>query len=162
MIRTHRPDDLAAMLEVNQANVPEVGSLDEAKLEALLAESSFVRVIELEGRVVGLLVVLCEGAGYGSPNYAWFGARHERFTYVDRVALLPEARGGGWGPALYHAVQTYTELTERPVICAEVNVEPPNPRSLHFHERFGFVSVAETEPYEPGYRVAMVEKALTV
>lgn len=162
MIRPYRPTDRAEVLRINAANVPEVGPLDDDKLDVLIAAASVFRVVELDGEVVGLFIGLPEGAAYGSPNYTWFAERHPRFAYVDRVALVDTARGGGWGPAIYHQFEQWARTTERPVLCAEVNVEPPNPRSMHFHERFGFAAVAETSPYGPDERVAMVEKHLDI
>ena len=47
------------------------------------------------------------------------------------------------------------------LLCAEVNTEPPNPRSLRFHDLFGFDMVAQFEPTgSPEYRVGMMVKKL--
>jgi uncharacterized protein len=121
---------------------------------------TIARVVEVDGSIAGLLVGLVEGADYASPNYRWFSQRHRRFAYVDRIALAPQARGAGHGPALYRRFEAWARAASRPVLCAEVNVEPPNPRSLRFHQRFGFVEVAQQDVYG-SYRVAMVEKDLT-
>ena len=40
-------------------------------------------------------------------------------------------------------------------LAAEVNIEPPNPRSIRFHERFGFVEVGRLRPYDPDEEVAL-------
>ena len=161
MIRPYRDTDREAVLRINADNVPEVGPMDDAKLDLLLDAAGMFRVVEVDGEVVGLFIGLPEGTAYRSPNYALFGERHTRFAYVDRIALSAGARGGGWGPALYHQFEHWARGTERPVMCAEVNVEPPNPRSTRFHERFGFVAVAETSPYGPDDVVAMFEKDLS-
>ena len=163
LIRPRTADDDDAIRRVNAANVPEVGPLDDHRL-ALFAEvgaagvDGCFDVVELDGEVVGIFVGLAEGVPYASPNYRWFVERHERFAYVDRIALEPAARGVGVADELYASFEAWAARTGRPVVCAEVNVEPPNPRSMRFHERRGFTVVGELAPYGTDERVAMVER----
>ena len=159
-IRDRRPADDARIAAVNADNVPEVGPLDDARLALFATSAVQLRVVELDGTVEGIFVGLAEGLDYPSPNYRWFAERHARFAYVDRIALQPSARGLGIADALYEAFEDWARATGRPVVCAEVNTEPPNPRSLRFHQRRGFEVVAECQPYGPDERVAMVVKHL--
>lgn len=161
MIRSYEAGDADQVLALNAACVPEVGPLDGAKLAQLAGWAARFRVVEVEGRIVGFLIGLTEGTPYGSPNYAWFTERHERFAYVDRVAIDEAQRGAGWGPALYRDFEAWARDEDRKLLCAEVNTEPPNPRSLRFHDLFGFDMVAQCTPYGPdGQRVGMMEKRL--
>ena len=161
-IRPYTEADEDALRAVNAANVPEVGVLDDDRLALFQAEAAFFDVVELDGLVLGLFVALGDGSSYRSPNYRWFADRHPRFAYVDRIALQPELRGTGVADALYGRLEDWARDTGRPVACAEVNVEPPNPRSLRFHQRRGYGVVGEVAPYGGDERVAMVEKhALT-
>jgi len=157
-IRAFTADDEAAVRAVNAANVPEVGVLDDERLALFAARAPRFDVVDLDGCIVGLFVGLVEGLPYGSPNYRWFAERHERFAYVDRIALQPEARGIGVADELYGTFERWAADTGRPFVCAEVNVEPPNPRSMRFHERRGFAVVGELAPYGTDEVVAMVEK----
>lgn len=157
-IRARTPADDDRVRAVNAANVPEVGPLDDDRVALFSTSASHFDVVELDGEVVGIFVGLGEGSPYASPNYRWFAARHERFAYVDRIALEPPARGLGIADEVYARFEAWAAATGRPVVCAEVNVEPPNPRSMRFHERRGFVAVAEVAPYGTAERVAMVEK----
>lgn len=159
MIRPLGPGDLDAVLALNQSCVPEVGPLDPDGLASLVEMSPWARVVEDEGDVVGVLVGLHHGADYASPNYRWFSQRHPRFAYIDRVALAAPARGAGHGPELYRAFERWAEGLGLPVLCAEVNLDPPNPRSLRFHQIFGFEQVGEQVAYGR-YRVALLEKRL--
>lgn len=159
MIRPAQTSDLDDMLALNQASVPEVGPLDRAAIAGLVAGSPWSAVVDLDGNVAGLLIGLVHGADYASPNYQWFSRRHERFAYIDRIALAEAARGAGHGPALYRAFETWAVSRGLPVLCAEVNLEPPNPRSLRFHQIYGFGQVGEQVAYGT-YRVAMLEKRL--
>ena len=165
MIRPYRPADAEAVLAINEANQPEVGPMDAAKLQFFEEVSPHFRVVEIDdGRsseIVGLLIGLTEGqTSYASPNFGWFRDRHPRFAYVDRVALSPSARGQGWGPALYREFEVWARRFDRPVLCAEVNTVPPNPRSTRFHQIYGFVEVARCRPYGPDEEVAMFELVL--
>lgn len=159
-IRPRTPDDDDAIRRVNAANVPEVGPLDDGRHALFAVGAERFDVVEVDGAVAGLFVGLAEGLDYASPNYRWFAERHPRFAYVDRIALEPPARGIGIADELYAAFERWAAETGRPVVCAEVNLVPPNPRSMRFHERRGFVSVGELAPYGTDERVAMVEKGV--
>lgn len=161
MIRGYRPEDEAEVLALNEACIPEVGPMDATKLAAFVEWAPFIRVVEDGGRVVAFIIGLDETAPYDSPNYAWFIDRHPRFAYVDRVAVAEAERGAGWGPALYREFEAWARDAGKPLLCAEVNTEPPNPRSLRFHDLFGFEMVDQFEPHgSPDYRVGLMEKRL--
>jgi predicted GNAT superfamily acetyltransferase len=157
-VRERTEDDDVALRTMNAANEPEVGPLDDDRLALFGRAASTFDVVELDGTLVGLFVGLAEGLPYASPTYRWFADRHPRFAYVDRIALQPEGRGLGIADELYDRFERWAAQTGRPVVCAEVNVVPPNPRSLRFHERRGFEVVGELAPYGTEERVAMVEK----
>lgn len=162
MIRPYDPADEAQVLALNAACQPEVGPMDQAKLHQFVDWAPHLTVVEDEGRIVGFLVGMTEGLPYQSPNYGWFVERHESFAYVDRVAIDEASRGAGWGPALYREFEAWARDEGRPVLCAEVNTVPPNPRSLRFHDLFGFDLVAQFNPTgSDEYRVGMMVKALT-
>ena len=163
-IRDLETGDEAVVRSLNRANQPAVGPLDDDRFTLFRSCASRgtgrFEVVCVDEEVVGLFVGLVEGVDYASPNYRWFSQRHPRFAYVDRIALASEARGIGAADALYDRFEDWARPADRPVMCAEVNVEPPNPRSLRFHERRGFVVVDEVAPYGGDERVAMVEKRL--
>ncbi len=160
MIRDYQPADAQAVLAVNAANQPEVGPMDDAKLQLLLTEALLVRVVDIAGTVEGFMILLEEGGTYASPNYAWFCARYPTFAYVDRIALNPGARGGGWGLALYEEAVACARDNSKIALVAEVNTVPNNPRSLRFHTRFGFQEVGREQPYGGEEEVAMLAMTL--
>lgn len=151
--------DVDAVLALNQANVPEVGPLDRAALVQLAGQAEWVILARLDGDVVGFALLLVEDSSYGSPNYAWFSARHERFLYVDRIAVSEAARGAGIGRRIYERALEEARAARRPALCAEVNVVPPNEPSMAFHRRMGFVEVGRESPKGDGMVVAMLECA---
>lgn len=161
MIRDYRGSDAAAVLAINEECVPEVNSIGPRTLEMFARVSPFLKVVEVENQVVGFMVGLTEEAAeYQSKNYGWFCQRHEAFAYVDRIAFAATGRGQGWGPALYEHFEAWARQHDKPVMSAEVNTIPDNPRSHRFHELFGFVEVARRRPYGPDEEVAMYDKSL--
>jgi uncharacterized protein len=81
------------------------------------------------------------GADYESENYAFFEARGVDHLYVDRIVVAASERGAGLGAVLYEAVFAAAAAEGRREVTCEVNLDPPNPGSLAFHERLGFRSV---------------------
>lgn len=161
MIRNYTEADADQVMALNRANMPEVGPLPPDKMEQFADWAPYLKVVESGDAVVGFLIGLTEEAPYGSPNFGWFVERYPLFSYVDRVVVAEHERGAGWGPALYRDFEQWSIDNQRPALCAEVNVEPPNPRSLRFHEIFGFETIDQFEPTgSPDYRVVMLAKKL--
>lgn len=160
MIRDYKPADAIQVLALNDACQPDVGPMSSAKLAEFTEWAPYFRVIEVQETVVGLLIGLDHEAPYGSPNFGWFVDNLDRFAYIDRIAIDESQRGQGWGPALYRDFELWAATTGLPQLCAEVNVVPPNPRSVRFHELYGFERLGEFEPTgSPDYRVVMLAKA---
>ena len=134
--------------------------MDHARLELLVGQAVLLDVLELGGAVEGALIVLEEDGNYPSPNYRWFGQRNAAFAYVDRIMLSSAARGAGWGVKLYQGAVDAARDLDKPVLTAEVNTVPANPRSIRFHEAFGFSEVGRERPYGPDEEVAMFELRL--
>jgi predicted GNAT superfamily acetyltransferase len=81
------------------------------------------------------------GADYASENYRYFEARDTDSLYIDRIVVGEEQRGSGLGRVLYGAVFERAREDGRTEVTCEVNIEPPNPESLAFHDRMGFKRV---------------------
>lgn len=161
-IRPVHRDDLAAVHQLNASNQPDVGPLDDERVELFTGAAEAFWLVVDGSEVVGLFVGLLAGHDYTSPNYRWFAGRWEQFAYVDRVALAPSARGSGLADELYDRWEQVARRADASVLCAEVNILPPNPRSVAFHRRRGFLRVAEFTPYGDDQRVAMLERSLAV
>lgn len=151
-------DDLDDVLELNQRCTPHVGTLDRARLDRIVEQCRLaLRSRDGSGALAGFVLVLGEGADYDSPNYRWFAERHDAFRYVDRVAVDGAVRRSGLGRALYRAVFEHARAAGVALVTAEVNVEPPNPTSMRFHESFGFAEVGRQDTYDGTVRVALLE-----
>jgi uncharacterized protein len=147
VIRSVTTDDLPAVLALNNAHAAEVNALTADALTALVAIATHARVID---GCDGFLLALSERTPVQGPNHAWFIARYAAFVYIDRVVVAPEARGRGHARALYADLAAIA--AGRP-LCCEVNVTPPNPGSLAFHDRLGFVACGEADDPRNGKRV---------
>ena len=153
--------DLPRLHEINQANVPAVGSVDVDRLGFIVTESPIALVVEVDDDVAGFCLVLGPDSAYDSVNYRWFTERYDRFMYLDRVAVDAAARGRGLGTLLYAEVdRLMRERADAEHLALEVNVDPPNEGSLRFHARLGFVEVGQQDtPY--GIRVSMQMRPVT-
>ncbi len=155
VIRSIEPTDLDRILQINEANVPEVGSVDGERMAFIVAESPIALVADIGDDVVGFCLVLASDSTYDSVNYRWFTQRYDAFMYLDRVAVDSSARGRGVGSALYGEVdRQMAAIDGADHLALEVNVDPPNKVSLAFHARLGFSEVGQQDtPY--GIRVSM-------
>ena len=149
--------DHPAVLALNNGAVPHVNALDETAFAWLASHATYFRVAEDGDGIAGFVMMIENGTEYWSGNYAWFGARYDRFLYLDRVVVAQRAQRLGVGRALYDDVLTFA-AGRWPRITLEVNLRPPNPVSVAFHERMGFREVG-TREYDDN-AVLMMERAL--
>lgn len=159
-IRPAEQRDLPWALGLNNAAEPGVNGLSEAELTTLADWAAEFLVVEDSGRPAGFVLAL-DGPGlpYESLNYRWFSRRFASFLYVDRIVVDARLRAGGLGRRLYGALAE--AATGRwPRVCAEVNVRPPNPASLRFHERFGFRPLDQQDTEGGAKRVQLLELPL--
>jgi hypothetical protein len=139
VIRAAEATDLDTMLALNASALTETGPLDETGLARLLAEAFRATIAPPAD---GFLIALDQNSRISDgANFAWFKARHPRFVYVDRIVVAAPARGRGIGQALYRDLFQAARAASHALICAEVNLDPPNPVSDAFHAGFGFAEV---------------------
>ena len=140
-IRPAHHADLPAILAINHAGQPGVSALTPAELQAALQHAAYLCVAENQVVIVGYLIAYLDAQKYDGEEFAWFRERFRRFLYVDQVAIAAAARRLGVGAQLYAAAEAFAREHGRARIVCEVNLEPPNPTSLAFHQRLGFAEV---------------------
>lgn len=138
--------------------MPRLGSETLEDFVSLCEMSASAWVCTDAGAPVAFLLGMTPEVPYDSPNFLWFRERHERFVYVDRLAVEVAHRKRGLGAALYAAAEDDARRLGMPLVCCEVNLRPENPESLAFHARLGFVR--EGEQVADGKLVAMLVKRL--
>lgn len=163
-IRQYQPSDLAILHAANEASVPGVSPETPENLAKWIDLATCFVATDAGNAPLGFLTLIAPGThDYPSDNLRWFETYCARsgktLIYVDRIALLPEARGQRLGEALYQVA--FAHFSDHDEIGCEVNTEPPNPGSHRFHERLGFQRVGE-RTYEPGAKaVAFYARALS-
>lgn len=136
--------DEAAVLALNNAQVPHVNALTEEDLRAIVAMAAYYVVAEDADGLAGFVLCLPSGTSYWSENYQWFSTRYAEFLYLDRVVTAPRTQRRGVGRAMYEALHEWMR-GRWPRVALEVNLRPPNPVSIAFHEAMGYVPVGVRE-----------------
>lgn len=156
-VRDAVASDHAAVLALNNSAAPHVNELSREMFVWIVAHAEYFRVAEDQNGLLGFVIALKPGHEYWSLNYQWFTAQGGDFLYLDRIVVDDRARGAGVGRALYDDIDRFA--TGRwPRITLEVNLLPPNPGSLAFHERLGFRRVGVREEENGAKAVALMER----
>jgi uncharacterized protein len=156
-VRDAVASDHAAVLALNNGATPHVNELSGDAFGWIAAHADYFRVAEDDTGLAGFMIALRPGLDYWSLNYRWFSARGADFLYLDRIVVAERARNAGVGRALYDDIDRFAAGTWRR-IALEVNLLPPNPGSLAFHERLGFVKVGVREEENGTKAVALMER----
>ena len=157
VLRPITPADHDVVLGWNGAHVELLSPLDGPRLAQLLGWADLGAVIHDGGRDVGFVLTFRSGTAYDSDNYRWFAARYPDFYYLDRVVVDPTVRRSGVGTRVYDEIEARAR-TVAPVMCLEVNLDPPNEPSLAFHRRRGYVEVGQDDA--TGHLVGLMAKEL--
>jgi predicted GNAT superfamily acetyltransferase len=159
VIRFAHAGDAPAILAINAASQPHVARLDAAELARLLALASVFLVVESPD-VIAYLIAMRSTDDYDGEEFTHFKAgAAEPFLYIDQIAIAPPSRGRGLGRALYAHAKEWCREHDIVTLCCEVNLEPPNPDSLIFHERIGFRRSGEMHTRD-GRRVVLLTHAV--
>ena len=130
--------DFEAIVALNDGEVRQTSPMDVNRLRFLVALSSYCKVVTVENRAVAFLIALREGAPYENDNYRWFSERLSTFIYVDRIVVDAGFSGRGLGSQLYGDLFEFARSQRVAAVTCEYNIEPPNPASQIFHDKFGF------------------------
>lgn len=141
-VRNYHSSDETAVLALNQASEYLLSPLNAARLKLLHEMSALSLVAAIDQRVVGFLLGFLENTEYDSSYYAWFNSRFKHFLYIDRIVIKSEVRGLGLGRKLYSAAIEWATNKELVWLTADINSQPPNTRSLAFHQCLGFIELS--------------------
>lgn len=152
--------DLDRCLELNNAATPAVPHMERSELGRLIEASDHAfGVVDDSGadaRLLGFVLTMLPGRDYASENYRYFQDRSNSFHYIDRIVVDGATRGAGLGRMLYENVFEIARAATLDEVTCEVNVVPPNPESLAFHRRMGFVEVGRQATKGGSVEVALL------
>jgi len=151
--------DAEAICSLNDAVVEVTSPMDADRFKHLLDLSNPCIAAEKDGEVIGFVLAMQIGAGYANDNFNWFAARLNNFVYIDRIVIGAAGQRQGLGVKLYEAVADAARAQGCLIMCAEMDLDPPNEQSLAFHAKSGFVALG-TRTYETGKVVSMQVKGL--
>ena len=162
IVRNIEISDLPRVLEINNANTPGVSELTMSELETDIENCLHALAIDNElGEVCAFCITFAPDAPDAGSNHQWFAERYESFVYLDRIAIDSNYQNRGLGAMLYQTVERrMLASAEHSLLCCEVNLDPPNPGSLRFHNRIGFTEVGRHSPQQ-GYVVSLLMKDTT-
>ncbi len=138
------PSDVDEIVRLNNEASPAVPHASATEIAALLASADHAVAVVAQPdatTLAGFLIGFDPGSDYASENYRWFETRGTDHLYVDRIVIDEAVRGQRIGRLLYDHVFERARRAGRVEVTCEVNIEPPNPRSLAFHAAIGFVEV---------------------
>ena len=138
-LKNYSNDFFDFLLEANNINAPEVGFVDKNRLQLLIDQSNYCKIVFYDSIPAGFLLCLPENIQYDSMNYAWISERYKNFMYIDRISIVKEFQSKKLGTALYNDLIKCSKEENYDIILCEVNIYPPNPGSITFHKRFDFI-----------------------
>ena len=144
-VRCAEPEDFVEILRLNEESVHFLSPMSREKLERMYKEAELCKVVISQGEILAFCLAFREGADYDSVNYLWFASHYPSFLYVDRVVVDLKKQTTGLGSLLYEEVFRHARETGVRIVTAEIDIAPPNPVSLKFHEKFGFKEVGRQE-----------------
>ena len=153
-IRSANPNDASQIAELNEVFVAVTSPMDAQRFLELFDLCSYCLVVDDGERLLGFVMAMRNEVSYDNGNYQWFETRVRNMVYVDRIVLAADARGKGLGNQLYDELTTMARADGCKVMTAEMDIEPPNTHSLHFHSKRGFVEQGQ-RVLEGGKRVSM-------
>ncbi len=106
--------------------------------------------------LIGIVIAMVPGRQYSSENYRYFSGRSSSFLYIDRIVVDASVRGVGLGRTLYQRAFELARDAGFAEVTCEVNVVPPNPESMAFHSRMGFVEVGRQRTKGGSVEVALL------
>ena len=160
IVRHATADDANTITALNEVFVSVTSPMDGERFRELFVLSSFCLVAEAPNEVLGFVMAMTNGAPYHNGNYKWFDDRVSDMVYVDRIVLASEARGQGVGRLLYRYLSELAQGTGCSVMTAEMDIDPPNAHSVHFHRMLGFTEIGQ-RTLDSGKRVSMQSVVLS-
>ncbi len=151
--------------QLNEENVPNVGSISLEGLTDLLENSDYSECVLIDNSVVGFVICFQDSEVTKSymekikhKNFTEISKRVAGFLYIDRIAVSSEYRNNQLGSQLYLNIINFSKNKSISNLTAEINLRPSvNIPSFKFHEKFNFKEI-DTVKYSEDYEVSIQKK----
>ncbi len=156
-IRNARKDDLEHLLELNQSNLPHVGSITQREMEHLHRQAIHFPVAEFNGQTAGFFIAFDPEADYASLNFIWFKNAIPLLCISIASSSLPRPAAKVLpAPCTGRDLEHFAGGSQIPLMACEYNLRPKNDISRQFHQRYGFSEVG-TQETENGRRTVSLQ-----
>ena len=153
--------------ELNEKNVPNVGSRSLKGLTNSLENSDYSECILFENQVVGFVICFLDSEKTKSymeqinhKNFREISKRVSNFLYIDRIAVDSDYRNTKLGSQLYSNIINFSKNNSIMSLTAEINILPSvNVPSFEFHKKFNFKEI-DTVAYSEDYEVSLQKKEI--
>ena len=156
-------NDLTAKChQLNEKNIPNVGSTTLEELTNSIKNSDYNECIVVDDKVVGFVVCFQDNEQTKSymnavkhKNFKEISSRVNNFLYIDRIAIDDQYRNIKLGSNLYENILIFANHNSLQYLTAEINLLPSvNKASFKFHESFGFQEFGRVK-YSEDYEVSL-------
>jgi predicted GNAT superfamily acetyltransferase len=155
-------DNLTECHDINENNIPEVGSKSLSEFKSIVANSDFNLCISIDEVTVGYVICFKDSPSthkylleLGHKNYQQCKQRLDDFLYIDRIAVHKSFRNKKIASRLYDEVLKFAKKNAITHLTAEINLLPSkNIPSFLFHEKYKFTEL-DTVKYSKDYEVSL-------
>jgi predicted GNAT superfamily acetyltransferase len=160
IVRPAHAEDFDAILRINSQSAPHVAKLDAQDLQRLVKLASVAWVAQSPTGIAGYLLGMASYDDYDGEEFGCFVSRLDQtFLHVDQVAVGSNARRANIASQLYEHLVQWSLKRNICVLCCGVNLVPPNPVSMEFHQQRGFEKLDELRTSD-GQLVALLCKLI--
>ena len=158
-------DLIAQCHQLNEENVPNVGSRSLEGLTNSLENSDYSECVIINNFVVGFVICFQDSEITKSymekiehKNFKEISNRVSNFLYIDRIAVNAKYRNKKLGSQLYSNIINFSKDNSISNLTAEINLLPSvNIPSFEFHKKFNFKEI-DTVKYSEDYEVSLQKK----
>ena len=160
-------DLIAQCHQLNEENVPNVGSRSLEGLTNSLENSDYSECVIIDNFVVGFVICFQDSEITKSymekiehKNFKEISNRVSNFLYIDRIAVNAKYRNKKLGSQLYSNIINFSKDNSISNLTAEINLLPSvNIPSFEFHKKFNFKEI-DTVKYSKDYEVSLQKKEI--
>ena len=160
-VRDITNSDIQQILRLNEESVNYLSPLDAQKLSKLITQAKYYKLIIIENKVVAFILAFDQDADYDSPNYQWFKTRYNSFLYIDRIVVSIEYRRMGLADSIYNDIIAFANNCLYEYLTCEIDILPPNPGSIRFHDKHKFVEIGTQWLYNKEKQVSLRERKIS-